>query len=396
MRKIILLLLVTTCMSKCEWFAYDRAICDAQRQDWDNALRRLNVKLTDSPDDPSLLYDAGVVCFKAGNYKQSQDYFKRAVQSQAVDKDLQEKSYFNLGNAYCALKEYESAVNAYKQALKIDSADEHARHNLKKAQELLVQQEKQEQQEKKEQNDKQKQQSQESRDKKEGQEQNKQDNQSESDQKKDAQADEDKGKRSSGCDKQGAGQKNDQHHQKQDGQSRQGQQPPDKGQQGSERENDSQGSDERQQQKKTGSSEKFDRKQGEHADDTEKQKQDKHGGEQQSERKSAGNDGDRPKDAGREQKFDDHGSSPLDQNGQKRDSKKEDAELGAQAQAMQVQQQGEKQAALGVQDTESKKIDSHLMWIMKEQERKDAARSKGLIKGMIGKQLVGQDGQHCW
>ena len=62
---------------------------------------------------------------------------------------------------------------------------------------------------------------------------------------------------------------------------------------------------------------------------------------------------------------------------------------------MQVQQ-GKKQDQMTSPEPEGKKIDKHLMWIMEEQERSDAQRSKGLIKGVIGKQLAGQDGQHCW
>ena len=62
---------------------------------------------------------------------------------------------------------------------------------------------------------------------------------------------------------------------------------------------------------------------------------------------------------------------------------------------MQVQQ-GKKQEQFGAKQPEGKKLDSRLSWIMEEQERADAQRSKGLIKGTIGKQLVGKDGQHCW
>ena len=51
---------------------------------------------------------------------------------------------------------------------------------------------------------------------------------------------------------------------------------------------------------------------------------------------------------------------------------------------------------MAAKQPENKKIDKRLMWIMEEQERQDAQRSKGLIKGVISKQLVGQDGQHCW
>jgi flagellar biosynthesis chaperone FliJ len=45
---------------------------------------------------------------------------------------------------------------------------------------------------------------------------------------------------------------------------------------------------------------------------------------------------------------------------------------------------------------QEKNVDERLMWIMQEQERQDAQHAKGLIKGVVGKNLVGKDGQHCW
>ena len=137
MRIIIIAFLCIGCSCRCEWFAHDRAVYDAQHQDWARALERLNASLIDRPDDSSLLYDAGVVAYQSDNYKQAQDYFKRAAHSKSIESPLQKQAYFNLGNTHVALKEYKDAVSAYEQALKIDPSDEHVRHNLKKAQELL-------------------------------------------------------------------------------------------------------------------------------------------------------------------------------------------------------------------------------------------------------------------
>ena len=153
---IILVALLVLCNPCCgEWFAYDRAIADAQRQDYNAALKRLNTSIADDPDNPSLLYDAGVVSYRSGDYKQAQDYFKRAAQIKNNKTSLQKQAYFNLGNACCVLKEYKDAVDANEQSLKLDPHDERVQHNLKKARELLEAQKREQEQEKKNQQQKQ-------------------------------------------------------------------------------------------------------------------------------------------------------------------------------------------------------------------------------------------------
>ena len=117
MRVIVIVLCTLSCVCKGEWFAHDRAAYDTQHQEWASALQRLNTSLIDQPDDPSLLYDAGVVTYKSGDYKQAQDYFKRAADSQTIESLLQKQTFFNLGNSDVALKEYKYAISAYENAL---------------------------------------------------------------------------------------------------------------------------------------------------------------------------------------------------------------------------------------------------------------------------------------
>ena len=81
MHIIIIALLSLCCTCNAEWFAHDRASFLAQHQDWGHALEHLNTSLIEHPDDPSLLYDAGVAVYKSGDYKQAEDYFKRASES---------------------------------------------------------------------------------------------------------------------------------------------------------------------------------------------------------------------------------------------------------------------------------------------------------------------------
>ncbi len=56
---------------------------------------------------------------------------------------LKARSYHNMGNAFMQLKQYQKAVEAYKNALRINPKDEETRYNLALAQQKLKQQQKQ-------------------------------------------------------------------------------------------------------------------------------------------------------------------------------------------------------------------------------------------------------------
>lgn len=55
----------------------------------------------------------------------------------ASSKELKHKAFHNLGNTYMKQKDYAQAVNAYKDALRNNPADEETRYNLAVAQEML-------------------------------------------------------------------------------------------------------------------------------------------------------------------------------------------------------------------------------------------------------------------
>ena len=180
----MLYLLFILCVSltcKAEWFSHDRAAVAAQKEDWQGALDRLNNLLIDRPDDRNILYDAGVSTYKLKNYHQAQDYFKKAIQNSSADKQLQERSYFNLGNCQVALDNLKEAIESYQKALELDPSDEHAKSNLAKVKELLKQQE-----QKKKEEEQKKQQEKEQKDKQDKQDKDQQDQQNQ-DQKQDQQ-----------------------------------------------------------------------------------------------------------------------------------------------------------------------------------------------------------------
>ncbi|MBR5651466.1 MAG: tetratricopeptide repeat protein [Bacteroidales bacterium] len=81
--------------------------------------------------------------FNLGNSLYLQDKYQEAdsqyydIASRAKNDSLKEASYYNLGNSFYKSEQYDGAVQAYKQALRINPDDEDARYNLAMAQKKL-------------------------------------------------------------------------------------------------------------------------------------------------------------------------------------------------------------------------------------------------------------------
>jgi Ca-activated chloride channel family protein len=131
-------------------FAYDRAAYAAQKGDWKKSAEMLNVLVNDHPDNPEIIYDAGVAAYKQGQFEQAQAYFVNAAHAcQQHQNILKEQAYFNLGNTHVQLNKLEVAVEDYKQALELNPNNEHTKHNLEIVLKMLEQKKQQKQQQNK-------------------------------------------------------------------------------------------------------------------------------------------------------------------------------------------------------------------------------------------------------
>lgn len=141
---VLLTLMSTT--SQASFFAYDRAVAAAQQGDIDTAQQVLHKLLIDDPENPSVLYDAGVIAAQKQEFEQAAAYFDRAACSPKSSGALKERAHFNHGNALVALKKLDDASAQYEATLAINPANEYARHNLEVVKKMREQQ-KQEKQE---------------------------------------------------------------------------------------------------------------------------------------------------------------------------------------------------------------------------------------------------------
>jgi Ca-activated chloride channel family protein len=120
---------------KASWFdIFD--IVDAkeayEREDFKSATNLFR-KVALSSGLDSARYDLGCSLYKEGRFKEALREFKSIV---TKDRDLEFKKSFNIGNSYFKLGEFQKAIKAYEEALKIRD-DKDARYNLKLAKKML-------------------------------------------------------------------------------------------------------------------------------------------------------------------------------------------------------------------------------------------------------------------
>ena len=128
---------------------YESGKYEASLKEYDR-LRR------ERPEDTRLSFNAGAAAYQAKQFEEAARHFSAATG--ARDPKLAQSAFYNLGNSYfqagntateAAQKQeaWESAINFYNTALKLNSADADAKHNRdfvqRKLEELKQQQEKQ-------------------------------------------------------------------------------------------------------------------------------------------------------------------------------------------------------------------------------------------------------------
>ncbi len=359
-------------------FDHDRAVRDAQRNQWDDSLNRLHSCIAQQPDDPVLLYDAGVAAYKAGKYTLARDYFDRTIKATGVAATLREQAYFNLGNALVAHNTLEDAIKAYEQALALDPSDERAKKNLELVRKMLQKQQQEKQQEDKK--------NQSNQDKQNKNEQNKQQDKQQQDG-----ANKDQQKQDST--------KQDQ--QQQD--NKDGQQQQDK--KGDQQQGKQHKQDNGNEQSKQGSGTQQGEQQGNQpntkAGEQQGQGQDK--GQQQGSGKQDKSQGGTPGDykPSKAQQDGTHGQQQQQQEQKKPGAGSKQEQAADISQEQRGTQDGKQHAGRAASQQGTKKapkpsVDGRLLAIMNAEEKDDAATSKGFIRGMVDEKLAGQEGEHCW
>ena len=90
-------------------------------------------------------YNLGTTLYRENHIEEAFGHLKEAA-NRSSQPDLSHKAFHNIGNVYMQKEEYDNAIEAYKQALRNNPADEETRYNLALAKKKKEEQEQQQEQ----------------------------------------------------------------------------------------------------------------------------------------------------------------------------------------------------------------------------------------------------------
>jgi tetratricopeptide (TPR) repeat protein len=102
---------------------------------YEQALKIYDDALVDAPDSSVLHFNAGDAAYQTGDFTRAQKEFEES--SRSALRPLAAASQYNLGNALFRAQKWSDAIEAYKQALRLNPRDENAKYNLGLATKLL-------------------------------------------------------------------------------------------------------------------------------------------------------------------------------------------------------------------------------------------------------------------
>lgn len=114
-------------------------------QDYQGALAAYHQAQEDAPELAEPHYNEANTHYRLEDYEQAQQQIEQALVSGEGQEALDQSSYYNLGNVFFQAEQYEAAIEAYKEALRLDPTDLQAKQNLELALKQLQQQQQQQQ-----------------------------------------------------------------------------------------------------------------------------------------------------------------------------------------------------------------------------------------------------------
>ena len=100
-----------------------------QKSEYLNASKLYEEVLKTSPADLTAQYNLGVARFRLNETEGATEAFKKAL-GLSKDKSMSAKIFYNLGVAFLKSANYPEAITAFRNALKLNSADRDCRENL--------------------------------------------------------------------------------------------------------------------------------------------------------------------------------------------------------------------------------------------------------------------------
>jgi Ca-activated chloride channel family protein len=126
-----------------------------ENQEYESALMAYHQAGEDSPELAEPHYNAANTHYRLEDYEQALQQIEAALVSEESGDQLDQYSFYNLGNTFFQGQQFDTAVEAYKEALRLNPDDLEAKQNLELALRQMQQQQQDQQQQEQEQQDQQ-------------------------------------------------------------------------------------------------------------------------------------------------------------------------------------------------------------------------------------------------
>ncbi|MCS6981329.1 MAG: tetratricopeptide repeat protein [Flavobacteriales bacterium] len=100
-----------------------------RKGDYPTAARRYAQPLKKDPDNPVARFNLGAAYYRMNNYDSLRHHLHQMLKNNP-EGQLAAKAWHNLGNSYLAERKPQEAIEAYKNALRLNPEDEDTRYNL--------------------------------------------------------------------------------------------------------------------------------------------------------------------------------------------------------------------------------------------------------------------------
>ena len=129
----ILFVLIGMNVSAQEWRDSLKVARDSyKKQEYVKALKYYQSAQKKAPNDVDLSDEMGQSAYKAREFEKAEKIYEQNANSKK-SKSAKAKSYHNMGNSRMKGKNYQGAVESYKEALRNNPSDEETRYNLSEA-----------------------------------------------------------------------------------------------------------------------------------------------------------------------------------------------------------------------------------------------------------------------
>lgn len=151
MKNLILFvfILISYNASAQEWRDSLKVARDAyKKQEYSKALKYYQSAQNKAPEDVDLSDEMGQSAYKAREFEKAEKIYQQSANAKKTKSD-KAKTYHNMGNSRMQKKDYQGAIDSYKEAIRNNPKNEETRYNLSEAIRRLKDQQKKQEKENK-------------------------------------------------------------------------------------------------------------------------------------------------------------------------------------------------------------------------------------------------------